>query len=295
MGADGGSRPSLVLVVLAAVGAIFLAVVVTTSWPAFGDEHAYWTAAERLVHGEPLYDLTAPPNTPYAYWYPPVLAQVLSPFTLVMPDEAFTVVWTLLLVACVWYLSGRNLLVALACLAFMPVALELRVRNVHLVIAVLTVLALRRSWAFWIPAAAIKLAPVLGVLYLLAAGRRREALRVAGGGAAVALVSVVVSPEAWRQFLEVAVQRTPSDAGGFLPIPYAVRLVIGAVMALAAGRIGGRLGECLLVVAITVASPTLWWNAFSQLLAILPLLRASGPLPAAGERVPPAQTTASAA
>jgi hypothetical protein len=212
----------------------------------------------------------------------------LAPFTLIIPDEAFTVLWTILLVGCVWFLSGRNVLVALACVAFVPVALELRVRNVHLVIAVLTVLALRRSWAFWIPAAAIKLAPVLGVVYLLAVGRRREALLVTAVGAAVALASVLLSPEAWRQFAEVALLRTPSDAGGFLPIPYAVRLAVGALVALAAGRLGGRLGECGLVVAITLASPTLWWNAFSQLLAILPLLRSPGPLTAAAGRRGPA-------
>ena len=47
----------------------------------FNDEYAYWLAGARLAAGEPLYDLAAAPNTPFAYWYPPPLAQVLAPLT----------------------------------------------------------------------------------------------------------------------------------------------------------------------------------------------------------------------
>ncbi len=263
------------------MGAILLAVVAATAWPIPADEGAYWSAAERLVHGEALYDPSAAPNTPYAYWYPPVLAQVLAPLTLVIPQAVFTILWTLLVVGCVWVLAGRNVFVALACVAFLPVALELRVRNVHLIIALLTVLAIRRSWAFWIPATALKLAPGLGAIYLLASGRRREALLVIVVGAAIAALSVVISPDAWAGFAAVAAGRAPSDGGTFVPIPYVARLAAGAALAVVAGRVGGTRGEVMLVVAITVASPTLWGNAFSQLLAILPLLR----------RPRPAQTT----
>lgn len=270
-------RPAWPIVVLAAIGGILLTVIAATSWPAFGDEQAYWSAAERLLRGEGLYDPASSPNTPYAYWYPPVMAQALAPFTLVLPPPAFTAIWTALLVACVWQLAGRNAVLALACVAFLPVALELRVRNVHLLIALLTVLALRRSWIFWIPAAALKLAPVLGVVYLLGAGRRREAALTLAAGAAIAAASVVLAPSAWADFSVVALQRATSDGGGLVPVPYALRLAAGTVLAFVAGRRGGRAGEVSLVVAITLASPTLWANAFGQLLAVLPLLRATGP------------------
>jgi len=267
---------------LALVGGVLLAVVVTTAWPVYGDEHAYWTAAQRLVAGRPLYDPAAAPNTPYAYWYPPILAQVLAPLTLVLSDGWFTALWTILLVGCLWALAGGDVLVFLACIAFLPVALELRVRNIHLLIALLTVLALRRSWFFWIPAAAAKLAPGLGVVYLLAAGRRREAAWVALGGSIVLVASFLLSPGAWHDFLEIAASRGSADSGTFVAIPYGVRLGMGIVLALAAGRRGGRAGEIWLVVAITLANPTLWANAFSLLLAILPLLRSSPGEPPAG-------------
>src|SRR6185369_13767093 len=122
---------------------------------------------------------------PYAYWYPPPLAQVLAPLTAFLSADAFSVLWTALLLICLWWLGGRNVLVALALIAFLPVAVELRVRNVHLLIAVLAVLALRRHWAFWIPATALKITPVLGIGFLVAAGRWREAAKVALAGAAV--------------------------------------------------------------------------------------------------------------
>ena len=101
--------------------------------------------------------------------------------TAVLSADGFAVVWTALLLGCLWWLGGRNVLVALALIAFLPVAVELRVRNVHLVIAVLAVLALRRSWAFWIPATAIKITPVLG--HRLPGGRRTVAGCREGGGA----------------------------------------------------------------------------------------------------------------
>ncbi len=275
-----GSRwqlPPVAILVLAVVGASLLAIVIATAWPVYGDEQAYWRAAQRLVAGQPLYDVSALPNQPYAYWYPPVLAQILAPFTLVVGPPVFTAFWTVLLMACLWELSGRRIFVALAMVAFLPVALELRVRNIHLLIALLTVLALRRSWVFWIPAAAMKIAPVVGPIYLLAAGRRREAALAALVGAVVLGVSVALSPEAWLDFAAVASDRAAADTGGLLGLPYTVRLTAGVLMAVVAGRRGGRAGEVGVVVAILFANPTLWANSLSLLVALVPLLRTDPP------------------
>jgi hypothetical protein len=279
-----GSRryPSIALVVLAALGAALLVVVATAEWVHFNDEHAYWLAASRLAAGQPLYDPAAAPNTPFAYWYPPPLAQVLAPFTGLVSADAFSVAWTVLLLACLWWLGGRDPLVALALIAFLPVAVELRVRNVHLLIAVLVVLALRRSWLFWIPAAAIKITPVLGCAYLAAAGRWRDAVKVAVVGLVVLGISVALGPGLWRDFIDVVGGRAGTDGGSWLPIPFPIRFAVGAGLAMLAGRMAlraqargdrPRYGEALLIVALTVANPTLWATALSLLIAIVPLWR----------------------
>jgi hypothetical protein len=283
-----GSRrfPPIGLVVLAAIGLFLVVVVATTEWIHFNDEHAYWLAGERLAAGLPLYDPTAASNTPFAYWYPPPLAQVLAPLTGFMSADVFSVLWTVLLLACLWWLGGRNPLVALALVAFLPVAVELRVRNVHLVLAVLVVLALRRGWAFWIPAAALKITPVLGVAYLAAAGRWRDALKVAVVGLAVLGISVALAPGAWRDFIDVVGARAGTDGGSLVPIPFPIRFAAGAILAVVAGRMAAsarargvapRTAEVLLVVGLTIGNPTLWATALCILVAIVPLWRTAPP------------------
>jgi len=288
----GGRRlPSIGLLLLAAIGAMLLLVVATSSWQAGSDELAYWRAGGRLAAGQPLYDPSALPNTPYAFWNPPPIAQVLAPFTGLLSPEAFTAIWTVMLLVCLWWLGGRSVIVALALIAFLPVAVELRTRNMHLLLAALTVLALRRSWVFWVVATALKVSPVLGGVYLLAAGRWREAVKVGLLGLAVLAVSVALAPQAWSDFLGIVVSgRVGSEGGGLVAVPFLVRFAVGVAVAALAGwitfrcragqalpvgpwRLGERAGEVLLVVALTLANPTLWATALSLLVAIVPLVR----------------------
>ncbi|HET9852722.1 MAG TPA: glycosyltransferase 87 family protein [Candidatus Limnocylindrales bacterium] len=301
-----GSRrlPPIGLVVLAAVGLVLLAVIGAFEWTHLNDEYAYWQAGARLWAGQPLYDAAAAPNTPYAYWYPPPLAQVMAPLTAVLSADVFAVLWTALLLACLWWLGGRNVLVALALVAFLPVAVELRVRNVHLVIAVLAVLALRRSSLFWVPATALKITPVLGVVYEAAAGRWREAAKAGVLGGVVLVASLLLAPTAWREFVDVVGARAGTDGGSLFPaIPFAARLAAGAILAVVAGRLAARASarggtawraESLLIVALVVANPTLWATAFSMLVAIVPLWRsreheaAAAAAPVAGQVSVPA-------
>jgi len=274
------TRQRFLLIALAAVGASFLLVVAVNRWSVPSDEHAYWLAAGRLLAGQPLYDPSATSVTPYAYWYPPIVAQVLVPIVAILPSAVFSALWTVLMLGCLWWLAGRNLLVALAMCAFPPIAVEFWFRNVHLVLAVLLVLGLRRWGGWFAVGAAIKLSPILGIPYLALRGRRREALVATAFGAVLLLCSLVLAPDAWRQFIDVVLlARGPGDQSGFLPVPYAARLVVGLVLAVVAARLEPRIGEPLLVVAVVVALPTLWFTALSTLAAIVPLVRTPTPQP----------------
>ncbi len=263
----------VLLIVLAAIGASFLLVAAVSYWPIPADEHAYWLAGQRVLAGQPLYDPTATSTTPYAYWYPPIVAQVLAPITAVVPSAVFSWAWIGLMLGCLWWLAGRDILVALAMCAFPPIAVEFISRNVHLIIAVLLVLGLRR-WGGWFSVgAAIKLAPVLGIPYLALRGRIREAVVATIFGAGLLAVSVILAPDLWRQFIDVLRARGPVDESAFLPVPYAARFVVGAALMVVAARIEPRIGEPLLVVAVTIALPTLWVTALATLAAVVPLIR----------------------
>ena len=269
----GGRRyPAIGLVLLAVIGASFLLVVATGRWSAPQDEHAYWLAAHRLIDGLPLYDPTATSVTPYAYWYPPPFAQVLVPVAAILPSTVFDIAWIGLLLICVLALAGWRPVVGLAFVAYLPVAVELWFLNVHLVLALLIVLALRRwPWLFAI-GAAIKLAPGLGILYLLVRRRWRDAAIAVGVGLVILAVSVALGPTAWSGFIATVQARGPGDISGLLPVPYIVRLVLAVIVTVAAGLVRPRIGEPLLVVAITLALPTLWLDAFATLIALVPIV-----------------------
>jgi len=286
--ADAHPRPPVWLLVLAAIGGCLLVIVAVTRWGTPSDEFAYWLAAKRLLAGQPLYDPTAQPGTPYAYFYPPPLAQVLAPLTTVVPDWLFVAVWTALLLVCLWWIGGRSPIVALALVAFIPVAVELWYRNIHLVLAVLIVLGLRRSPVWLAVAAAIKGAPGLGILYFVVAGRYRDALIMGGTGLAMLVGSIVISPDAWRDFLDVVVADAAGVGASIVPIPFAVRAVAAVGLITLAGIVtrrassaaaattwsrDARLGEVLFVVSLVLANPTFWVTSLSLLVAILPLIR----------------------
>jgi alpha-1,2-mannosyltransferase len=268
----GGRRlPPIGLVVLAAIGGCFLVIVALTRWGAPQDEHAYWLAGQRLLAGQPLYDSTATSVTPYAFWYPPPVAQAIAPITAILSSEAFSLAWTALLLSCLLGLGLGRPLVALALVAFIPVPVELWFRNIHLLLAAIVALGVVRwPWMFAV-GAVIKLAPGLGIVYLVAGGRWRDAAIATLVGVAIVGLSVLFGPGLWTDFSAMVQGRGAADISGVLAIPYAVRAAAGVALAVAAARIRPTLGEPLLVVAVVVAAPTLWVNALSMLVAIVPI------------------------
>jgi hypothetical protein len=264
--------PPVGLVVLATIGASLLLVVAMTRWGVPSDEHAYWLASWRLIDGEPLYDPAATPVTPYAYWYPPVLAQMLVPVAYVLPAMWFTAAWTAMMLGCLFWLGGRNVLVALSLVAFPPVAVEFGFRNVHLVLAVMLVLPVSHAWLFSV-GASIKIAPGLGLFWLAARGRWRDAAVAALVGLGLLAVSYALSPQAWADWIGIVTSRGPGDVASFLPIPYWVRAVTGLIVVLIAGRLRSPWADVGLVLGVTIALPTLWMTALSLLVAVVPMWR----------------------
>jgi hypothetical protein len=260
----------LPLLVLAALGAVLLAVIAVDSWPqVYFDGLAYWRAGERLLSGAPMYQ-PGLIGTPLAYWYPPPLAQALAPFTAVIPEVVVNWAWIAVLMACLWWLVDGSLFRVLASLVFLPVAVELDVRNIHLVLAVMIVLGLtRRGWSWLLGVgAAIKIAPAVGLVYLAARGRWRDAAVGFATAAVICGASFVLAPSLWSTWVSTMLSNGGVSAGAsFLPIPYWARGAAGVLLAWWAGRQPERVGDPLAAIAVVVALPTWWAPAFATLLA----------------------------
>ena len=266
-------RP-LWLLLLAAIGASLLLVTAMARWGAPSDEHAYWLAARRLIEGQPLYDPAATIVTPFAYLYPPPLAQAMVPVAAVVPSWLFSVGWTVLMALALFWLAGRDVIRALALVAFPPVAVEFWFRNVHLFLAVLVVLGLRRASAAFAVGAAIKVSPGLGIPYQAVRGEWRNAAIATAVGAAMLAISVVLSPDAWRAYVDFALSVDPLQQSSFVAVPLPIRAAAGLAVALVAARLPRWAGDPLLVVAVTLALPSLWFTGLSLLVGIVPLVAA---------------------
>lgn len=262
------------LLILAAIGASLLLVTAMARWGAPSDEHAYWLAARRIIEGQPLYDPAATIVTPFAYLYPPPLAQAMVPVAAIVPSWLFSAGWTVLMGLALFWLAGRDAIRALALVAFPPVAVEFWFRNVHLFLAVLIVLGLRHASASFAVGAAIKVSPGLGIPYQAVRGEWRNVAIASAVGAAMLAVSVLLSPDAWRAYVDFALSVDPLQQSSFVAIPFPVRAAAGLVLALVAGRLPRWSGDPLLVVAVTLALPSLWFTGLSLLVGIVPLVAA---------------------
>ncbi|HUP55430.1 MAG TPA: glycosyltransferase family 87 protein [Methylomirabilota bacterium] len=263
---------SIWIIIAAAVGASLLLVVALVRWGAPSDEYAYWMAARRLIDGQPLYDPTVTIITPFAYLYPPPLAQALVPVALVVPSWLFSIGWTVLMGLALFWLAGRDPLRTLALIAFPPVAVEFWFRNVHLFLAVLVVLGLRHASSWFAVGAAIKISPGLGLPFLAVRGRWREAGIAAAIGLVMLVVSVALSPDAWRAYVDFILSADPLQQSSFVAVPLPIRAVAGLLLAIVAGRMRPHIGDPLLVMAVTLALPSLWFTGLSLLVGIVPLL-----------------------
>jgi hypothetical protein len=261
----------VLLLALAALGAILLVVIIATFWREPNDNLAYWIAAERLMAGQPIYATGDAAFAPYAYHYPPPLAQFLAPFTLFVPVLVYVIVYRGLLLLTTWDLAGRRMPWMLALVAFLPVAIELRFENVQLFMALAIVLGLGRwPWAFAL-LAVIKVSPGLGVVYLALRRRWRDAAIAAAVGVAIVAVSYVLDPSLWRAFFDAVSGQAGISGNSLVPLPYLVRAVIGFGLVVAGGFIGRRSGELLLVAGVTAANPNLTLAGFAVLAAAVPV------------------------
>lgn len=265
------SRQRIALIVLATFGGVLLVNVMGTFWLWPGDDLAYWIAGQRLMSGQPIYATGEIAFAPYAYHYPPPLAQVMAPLTLVVPAVAYVVIYRALALLATWDLAGRAMIPMLALIAFLPVAITLRVENVDIFMAIGIVLGLRRwPWLFSV-GALVKVSPGLGIVYLALRRRWRDVFISGVVGGVITIVSVAIAPDLWRAWLDAIAGRADMVGNSLLPVSYGARAVAGFALAVAGGLMGRRRGELLLVAGVTIANPGLAVNGLAVLAAAVPI------------------------
>jgi hypothetical protein len=192
------------------------------------DGGAYYDAAVRLTHGQPLY----PPVNPEAhevFRYAPWFAVAWIPLT-ALPRDVALHAWSLAMLACaaaaVWPLLRRPTWarVALAALVGQTLAETAMFGNAHpLVVALLVGTAGRRSFPGWVGvAASLKLVPLAFALVWAGRGQWARA------AAAVGVAALLFAP-----MLLFDLTSYPRDPGTGLLSLYAVSPPLWAAVALA--------------------------------------------------------------
>lgn len=227
--------------------------------------------------GDPFYDGVAyyavSPVDPYqwshgavvwygAFWYAPVLAQLLAPFT-ALPLLVFMAGWTALLVGALAYIGGRRWWLLLG----IPyVIVELHAGNIHLLMAAAVVAGFRwpGAWAFL---ALTKVTPFVGVLWFaLRREWRKFGIAAAFTGAVVA-VGFVLAPGLWVEWVEVLANASRQGQPGLLG-PLLLRLPVALLLLVWAAP---RDARWALPIVVLLAMPNIWWHSLSILAASVAL------------------------
>ncbi len=235
-------------------------------WTFIGvDARAYWHMDLAHPYGGALGDLSA-------YLYSPTFAQVMTPFSL-LPFPIFLVLWTTLLtLTCAWLIRPWPWA---GLILFLPISYELLVGNVHFLLAAMAVLGLRSpaTWAFGF---LTKITPGVGALWYAVVRDWKALLQVVGVTAALVVLSLVIAPPAWADWLSLLLSSTGGSQ--FL----ALRVTVGAIL-VAIGAATGR--RWLVPVAVWLALPIIYVNSWVILLATIRLRQRNVPdLPTPGSQ-----------
>ncbi len=251
---------------LSIVGVVMLGLILVAG--SGSDAISYWS----LDLAQPYVAASRSLTADVAFRYGPPVAFLFAPFQL-LPWETFRVLWVVIQLAALVIIGGRW---TLAALAAYPIALELSVGNIHLLLALATFLGLRYPIA-WTWILLTKVTPGVGLLWFVVRREWRQLGWALGLTFLIALVSWVVRPDLWSGWLGMlwANAHLPLEPGArYLPVPLALRLPLAAALVVWAAR---RNEPRWLGLSATLSLPTIWPQGLSMLvLCFVPQARWSG-------------------
>jgi hypothetical protein len=164
--------------------------------------------------------------------YSPLVAQLLQPLQ-ALPWPVFHGLVVGGELAALAWLIGLPLAALLAFVQAPLLVDDLRVGNVQLMVTALVVIGFTRP-AVWAGPLLTKVSPGIGLLWFAV---RREWRRLAiaiGTTAALALVSFAFAPQLWFDWFHLLTGSPLADAQRLAPLPFVVRIIIGAAVILVA-------------------------------------------------------------
>ena len=237
------------------------------------DARAYYDAGARLNAGLPLYPEGADPDSAEFYRYPPLLAIAFRPLAL-LPFPAAAAIWEVVVVASLlatlWWLGLRRPETWLAVgVLGLPIAWCVAVGQAQVPLTFLTTLG--SPWSIAL-AANLKLWPALVALWWIGRRDRRSVVVFAGWIGGLALLQLVLAPQATIDFLGTLTLAQVGDVRNLSP--YAVSPIlwvafVGVAVAVALRLAPTRWGWAAAVALSVLATPRLLVYMFMTFLAVL--------------------------
>jgi hypothetical protein len=160
----------------------------------------------------------------YAFLYSPAFSQLMLPFRL-LPIGIFPAVWTMLLIAALAWTAGR---LSLPLLLLQPVVASIALGNIEILMAAAIVAGFRypATWSFILLS---KVTPGVGLVWFLVRREWRHLAIALGVTAAIVVVSFVLAPQLWADWLALLARNNATDF--LLPVvpgPLVLRVAISA-------------------------------------------------------------------
>jgi hypothetical protein len=241
--------------------AIFVVVGPTIAHSYGFDGRAYWGFPR-----DPLYAGPGTANGYGIYRYSPAFVPLMALWTAI-PWNVWVVAWGVFLFGVYLWMAGRRNWLPL--LAFPPFLFEIYMGNVHLLLAAAVVLGFRwpATWSFVL---LTKVTPGVGLLWFAVRREWRSLAMAIGATLAIVAVGFAIAPNQWLDWIRSLAQTEPSVGPNVIPIPLLPRMVLAAALVTWGARTNRR---WTVVVAATLAVPTLWSHSLAMLAGVFALSR----------------------
>jgi hypothetical protein len=255
-----------VLVLTAVVLASGFVIAIMAAGPAapggasgFGyDTRSYW--------GFPRVHMYPGPGTDDGYGfyrYSPAFVPVMV-LASAVPWPVFALGWMALLVAIYIWMAGDD---RWPLLVFVPVLFEFYLGNIHLLLALAVVLGFRwpATWAFVL---LTKITPGIGLWWFVVRREWRSLAIALGATAAIVAAGLMVSPSVWHDWYVSLTVTGPAIGSNQVALPLPLRLLSAFLLVTWGARTDRR---WTVVVAATLALPTLWFHGLAMLVGVIAL------------------------